>query len=102
MSTQRQMPRYKSHKEVHALKIKEVIVHAHPNTSFDDSEFEKSEDFEGGHLMPEDEKFAPIPVDADWFRKHSPRGPGYYVVYQDGYKSWSPVEAFESGYSPAD
>ena len=24
---------------------------------------------------------------------------GYYVVYGDGYKSWSPTKAFEEGYS---
>lgn len=25
---------------------------------------------------------------------------GYFVVYEDGYKSWSPTQAFEEGYSP--
>ena len=25
---------------------------------------------------------------------------GYYVVYEDGYKSFSPAGAFESGYTP--
>lgn len=24
---------------------------------------------------------------------------GYYVVYDDGYKSWSPAKAFEEGYT---
>lgn len=24
---------------------------------------------------------------------------GYYVVYEDGYESWSPAEAFEKGYT---
>ena len=24
---------------------------------------------------------------------------GYYVRYQDGYESWSPAQAFESGYT---
>ena len=28
---------------------------------------------------------------------HSPVG-GYYVRYEDGYESWSPAGAFESGY----
>ena len=35
----------------------------------------------------------------EWLAKHSPVAPGYYVVYEDGYSSFSPVEAFEKGYS---
>ena len=31
--------------------------------------------------------------------KHHPQVGGYYVRYQDGYSSWSPTEAFESGYT---
>jgi hypothetical protein len=84
-----ELPRYVCHKEVNAPKIKEVIVHDPP----------EGVPFAGAHLMPENERYAPIPVDADWFRRHDPSGPGYYVVYPDGYKSWSPVEAFEQGYT---
>lgn len=80
--SQVQMPRYRCHKEVHALKIKDISgvpgLHA---------------------LIPEDKKYAPIPMTEDWFRKHAPNAPGYLVVYTDGYRSWSPVEAFESGYT---
>lgn len=28
--------------------------------------------------------------------------PGYYVVYEDDYVSWSPTEAFEKGYTEID
>lgn len=87
--SQAEMPRYQSHKIVHALKIKEVVVHDPPS----------GVDFAGAHLMPEDTRYAPLPVDAAWYLKHNPSGPGYYVVYPDGYKSWSPVEAFEEGYT---
>ena len=31
--------------------------------------------------------------------KHQPTVGGYYVVYKDGYKSFSPADAFESGYT---
>jgi hypothetical protein len=86
---QAEMPRYQSHKIVHALKIKEVIVHDPPEDG----------KFEGAHLMPENTRYAPIPVDAVWYCKHEPSGAGYYVVYPDGYKSWSPVDAFEGGYT---
>ena len=27
---------------------------------------------------------------------------GYYVVYEDGYESWSPSKAFEEGYTRCD
>jgi len=31
--------------------------------------------------------------------KHKPEVGGYYVVYADGYKSFSPAQAFEEGYT---
>jgi hypothetical protein len=35
----------------------------------------------------------------DWHEKHKPAIGGYYVVYDDGYQSFSPAKAFEDGYS---
>ena len=40
-----------------------------------------------------------VVVDDSYIMKHSPRLGGYYVIYQDGYESWSPAEAFENGYT---
>ena len=37
-------------------------------------------------------------VDFEYMHKHKPQVGGYYVVYKDGYKSFSPAEAFETGY----
>ncbi len=34
-----------------------------------------------------------------YVRKHDPKPGGYYVVYEDGYTSWSPADAFEGGYT---
>ena len=99
MCGEREMPRYKCHKEVWALKIKDVIKHAHPDPNYDDAKFEASSEFQGASLFIEDEGYAPISVDADWYRKHNPEPGGYYVVYADGYKSYSPAKAFEEGYS---
>ena len=31
--------------------------------------------------------------------KHDPQAGGYYVVYADGYQSFSPAQAFEEGYT---
>lgn len=78
-----EMPRYKSHKEVHALKIVSI----------------RSRSVADGARLHFDHPFAPIEVDQKWLEQHEPKEGGYYVVYEDGYTSWSPAEAFESGYA---
>ena len=47
---------------------------------------------------PEEEGYAPFKVDFEYMRKHNPQVGGYYVLYKDGYTSFSPAEAFETGY----
>lgn len=37
-------------------------------------------------------------VDQTWIDHHKPLIGGYLVVYADGYTSFSPAEAFETGY----
>jgi len=32
-------------------------------------------------------------------QEHNPQPGGYFVVYKDGYKSFSPAKAFEEGYT---
>lgn len=82
MSTSIEMPQYQSHKKVWALKVSATI---RTPSAF--------------QLIFEDKRFAPKTVDAAWFHKHRPdQGPGYLVVYQDGYESYSPAAAFEEGY----
>ena len=77
-----EMPRYECHKKVWALKIKEIR--------------------EGAEKLPElvfeEDGYSSMRVDFDWYFKHKPAAGGYYVVYADGYKSYSPAEAFEGGY----
>lgn len=81
--SQREMPRYKSHKTVWALKIATVELHA-----------------ANGHILyPEDKRYAPFRVPDDYIQKHNPQPGGYYVLYEDGYKSFSPAKAFEEGYT---
>ena len=91
MTDSRELPRYKCHKEVWALKIKEVQLVAGEGTPSGAKEIKRLV-FENGH-------YAPIEVDADYVRKHDPQAGGYYVVYEDGYKSFSPAQAFEEGYT---
>ena len=83
-----EMPKYKCHKEVWALKIEEVIDPTRPNDENDGSLI----------LRFQDKNYADLRVDHEYVQKHNPKASGYYVVYQDGYKSWSPADAFESGY----
>lgn len=40
-------------------------------------------------------------VSEEWVARHEPKLGGYYVLYKDGYASYSPAEAFEEGYVPA-
>jgi hypothetical protein len=84
------MPKYQCHKIVEALKIFDVVP-------FDNG---------GASLFPHDPRFAPVEVDAAWMAKHNPQPAdpglqtrGYFVRYEDGYTSWSPIEPFEAGYS---
>lgn len=94
MNTSTEMPRYKSHKEVHALKIKDIV--------FDSDEARKeNRETDGSAILSfkEEERYAPITVDHAYVYKHKPQAGGYYVVYEGGYKSWSPADAFEGGYT---
>lgn len=87
-----EMPRYQSHKKVWALKIKSIVFDA--DLAAEDRKFDGS-----ATIIPEDSKYAPFKVDSAYVNKHQPQPGGYYVVYEDGYKSWSPADTFEAGYS---
>lgn len=88
-ASMREMPRYQSHKKVWALKIAAIEYHpVAPNTT------ERS-----ATITPAEEGYGRFDVSAAYVTKHDPQVGGYYVVYDDGYKSWSPAEAFEAGYT---
>lgn len=84
------LPRYQSHKVVQAAKLSAVQVLP-----------------DGGmRLTPEDPSIPPFDVqetDGDNFllrlSKAADGDPGYFVFYNDGYRSWSPTRAFEDGYT---
>ncbi len=90
MSVSVQMPKYKCHKEVWALKIASIVR---------DGEGENRESDGSAIITPEEEGYSSFRVEGDYLHKHKPQVGGYYVVYDDGYKSFSPAEAFENGYS---
>lgn len=82
------MPKYKCHKEVHALKILKVQRVTDPDTLTDSPV-----------LVFEGAMHAPVAVTETWVAQHEAEAGGYYVVYEDGYTSFSPAEAFEKGYT---
>ncbi len=81
----KELPRYQSHKQVWALKIAEVKRGQLSDGS--------------GEIVPVDEGYRSFRVDRAYMLKHDPQPGGYYVLYADGYKSFSPAEAFEGGYT---
>jgi len=90
------MPKYKSHKIVWALKIKSIELDK-------DKAAAENRDTDGSAtIVPDEDGYAPFRVGREYVRKHHPKAGGYYVMYDDGYESWSPAEAFENGYSRID
>lgn len=82
-----QLPEYVSHKTVRAARIERITLQA-----------------DGCRMatltlaLP-DGSTTQHPVSVDYIDKHAPTPGGYFVQYADGYVSFSPAEAFESGYS---
>lgn len=88
MSVEAELPRYKCHKEVHAVKIAAIKI------------------LEDGRakIAPDDKRFAVFETTTEAGKrfketKFNSDDPGYFVVYEDGYVSWSPTKAFEEGYT---
>lgn len=81
------LPRYQCHKLVCAVKI----------GMFYDRD-------EGGAMIkpdcdhPESAAVAPFHVSDAYIERHRPQAGGYWVVYDDGYQSYSPAKSFEDGY----
>ena len=82
-----EMPKYTCHKKVWALKIQAIELEA--NSAEDGTAI----------IRPAEEGYAPFVVSREYMEKHKPEAGGYYVVYEGGYKSFSPAKAFEDGYT---
>lgn len=81
----KEMPRYRCHKIVHALTIRNCFLIGLAPTAY--------------QLDFEEEGFASITVPPDMLARFTPKRGDYYVVYDDGYQSVSPKKAFEEGYT---
>jgi hypothetical protein len=80
-----EMPRYQCHKQVWALRIAGISL---PQNEAGDAE-----------LGFADGRYSPRLMPRAWLDKHNPEVGGYFVLYEDGYTSFSPAAAFESGYT---
>ena len=73
-----QIPVYQCHKQVKAFEIGKI---------------------EGELIYPTNEGLCkPVEVSSEFINKHPLNEPGYLVIYNDDYVSYSPKEAFKAGY----
>jgi hypothetical protein len=119
--TGRELPRYKCHKEVRALKIAKITPEVLPpftgatcrgSYAFGTAcgtcehckwELQRRERGQspalGAWLIPADDGWNGFYVTGEYMAKHKPEVGGYFVQYDDGYTSFSPAKAFEDGYT---
>ncbi len=113
----RELPRYRSHKEVWALKIASITPDRLPTWQRATCkgsyalgsacgqcercawESQHGPGPLGAMITPAEPGHGPFRVDAKYIAKHNPEVGGYWVRYDDGYESFSPAAAFEEGYS---
>lgn len=86
MADAAEMPRYRCHKEVWALQIAKATLIGYPELTEIRLEFI-------------DKGYAPMNLPISMTANYTPTVGDYLVVYQDGYKSFSPKKAFEEGYN---
>ena len=89
------MQLYQCHKKVRAAKITNVRANYVRDLPQSTPTFTHVDLFLEGSDVP-------TPMSVEWNEKHLPRIGGYYVVYEDGYASYSPAQAFEEGYTLID
>jgi len=85
------LPLYQCHKQVRAFKINLI----------EQGKLNEPTQFTGGSywLLSTPPNGQAVEVPAEYVAKHKPEVGGYFVVYDDGYTSYSPAKAFEEGYT---
>lgn len=77
-----ELPKYQCHKQVWALKIRDLTMTPRGYT-----------------IIPFEPNYPPFEVSKEWVEKHQPKVGGYWVRDEDGYTSFSPAGVFEAGYT---
>lgn len=114
-TTQSSLPRYKCHKEVNAVKIAAIEFAPMPRflratcrgcfalgTACGNCErctWEREHGSSRNAVITPEGEFPSFVVSGEFMAKHKPVAGGYFVVYADGYESFSPAKAFEEGYT---
>lgn len=83
MSRFSELPEYLCHKKVRGFQITEILQ---VEDAYRDSVLRGAPDYE-------------VKVTQAWMEKHTPHIGGYFVLYEDGYMSFSTAKAFEAGYT---
>tara|TARA_R100000908_G_scaffold56744_1_gene32304 strand:+ start:63 stop:341 length:279 start_codon:yes stop_codon:yes gene_type:complete len=85
MTEQTEMPKYRSHKVVHALEIAAIRFQQDGSAI----------------IVPKEVGYGAFDTGPGWASrfKGTDDDLGVYVVYRDGYSSWSPTKEFRDGYS---
>jgi hypothetical protein len=91
------LPKYRCHKVVGAVQINGIDHKQNPDITGNSAAGSY-----GAIITPRHSTLHAFEVSAEYVIKHRPEVGGYYVVYEDGYASYSPAEAFESGYALID
>lgn len=83
------LPVWRSHKLVRASKILAIRnLNIHAEAAFQGHV--QDWDVASGHTLH---------IDQSVIRRNEPEVGDYFVLYEDGYRSWSPAAAFEGGYT---
>jgi hypothetical protein len=77
------LPKYQCHKQVRALRIQQIDMWKDGSAI----------------LTPEEDGYWPFFVPKAFIDRHNPHAGGFFVVYDDGYKSFSTEDAFIDGYT---
>lgn len=81
----KQLPLYHCHKQVHALKILAITRSDRSTGKFT--------------LQFTEAGYDAIEIDGEMTARYMPKTGDYYVIYADGYASFSPAKVFEQGYT---
>ena len=87
-----EMPRYVSHKKVWALEIAEVLILPPRSDGIWEVPAPR-------RIVFNEDGYAPIIAPGEMLSRYIPVSGDFYVVYADGYKSFSPRKAFLEGYT---